>query len=196
MTRPVFGGVFFPMRTEGKEYEMSGRSSLSGIGSVEKTGRKNTWRIRVSLGKDPVTGKYRKSPSRTVHGTKSEAAKALMDYRAELMDPSAIKPSDITVGDYAARFHEEREHEFRSPLAWNRESYEIKWISSFFGAYRLQDLDTFTLRNTYSRMRKEGATESRLHRVHQKLSQIMNQAVDDGVCGSVKVDTSADLIRA
>ena len=30
-------------------------------------------------------------------------------------------------------------------------------------------------------MRKEGATESRLHRVHQKLSQIMNQAVDDGL---------------
>lgn len=160
---------------------MSGRSSLSGIGSIEKAGKKNTWRIRVSLGKDPVTGKYRKSPSRTVHGTKSEAAKALMEYRAELMDPSAIKPSDITVGDYAARFHEEREHEFRSPLAWNRESYEIKWISSFFGAYRLQDLDTFTLRNAYSRMRKEGATESRLHRVHQKLSQIMNQAVDDGL---------------
>jgi len=72
---------------------------------------------QVSLGKDPVTGKYRKSPSRTVHGTKSEAAKALMDYRAELMDPSAIKPSDNTVGDYAARFHEERKHEFRSPLA-------------------------------------------------------------------------------
>lgn len=187
MTRPVFGGVFFPMRAEGKEYAMSRRSPLSGIGSIEKTGKKNTWRIRVSLGKNPVTGKYRKSLSRTVHGTKSEAAKALMDYHAELMDPSAIKPSDITVRDYAARFHEEREHEFRSPLAWNREAYEIKWISSFFGAYRLQDLDTFTLRNTYSRMRKEGATESRLHRVHQKLSRIMNQAIDDGLVAKTPV---------
>lgn len=74
---------------------MSGRSSLSGIGSIEKAGKKNTWRIRVSLGKDPVTGKYRKSPSRTVHGTKSEAAKALMEYRAELMDPSAINPEVV-----------------------------------------------------------------------------------------------------
>lgn len=48
---------------------MSGRSSLSGIGSVEKTGRKNTWRIRVALGKDPVTGKYRKvaQPHRARH---------------------------------------------------------------------------------------------------------------------------------
>lgn len=160
---------------------MSGRSSLSGIGSVEKTGRKNTWRIRVALGKDPVTGKYRKSPSRTVHGTKSEATKALMEYRAELMDASAVRPSDITVGEYAVRFHEEREHEFRSPLAWNREAYEIKRIAEAFGAYRLQELDTLTLRSAYSRMRKEGATESRLHRVHQKLSQIMNQAVDDGL---------------
>lgn len=160
---------------------MSGRSSLSGTGSVEKTGRKNTWRIRVALGKDPVTGKYRKSPSRTVHGTKSEATKALMEYRAEIMDASAVRPSDITVGEYAVRFHEEREHEFRSPLAWNREAYEIKRIAEAFGAYRLQELDTLTLRSAYSRMRKEGATESRLHRVHQKLSQIMNQAVDDGL---------------
>lgn len=102
---------------------MSGRGSLSGIGSVEKTGRKNTWRIRVALGKDPVTGKYRKSPSRTVHGTKSEATKTLMEYRAEIMDVSAVRPSDITVGEYAVRFHEEREHEFRSPLAWNQEAY-------------------------------------------------------------------------
>lgn len=157
---------------------MSGRNSLSGIGSVEKTG-KGAWRIRVALGKDPVTGKYRKSPSRTVHGTKSDATKALMEYRAELMTASAVKPSDITVGDYATRFHEEREHEFRSPLAWNRESYEIKWIVEVFGAYPLQDLDTLTLRSAYSRMRKEGTGESRLHRIHQKLSQIMNQAVND-----------------
>ena len=53
MTRQVFGGAFFPMRTEGKECEMSGRSSLSGIGSVEKTGRKNTWRIRVASARTP-----------------------------------------------------------------------------------------------------------------------------------------------
>lgn len=105
---------------------MSGRKSLSGIGSVEKTGKKNTWRIRISLGKDPMTGKYRKSPSRTIHGTKSEATKALIEYRTELMNRSVIKPSNITVGDYAVRFHEECEHEFRSPLAWNRETYEIK----------------------------------------------------------------------
>ena len=42
-----------------------------------------------------------------------------------------MRPSDITVGEYAVRFHEEREHEFRSPLAWNREAYVI-W-QHFFG---------------------------------------------------------------
>ncbi len=52
--------VFFPIKTRRKGQTMSGRSSLSGIGSIEKTGKKNTRRIRVSLGKDPVTGKCRK----------------------------------------------------------------------------------------------------------------------------------------
>ena len=71
-----------------------------------------------------MTGKCRKSFCRTVHGTKSEATKALMEYHAESIDPSAIKPSDTTAGDHFVRFHEEREHELRSPLARNRETYE------------------------------------------------------------------------
>ena len=100
-----------------------------------------------------MTGKYRKSPSRTVHGTKSEATKALMEYRAEIMDASAVRPSDITVGEYAVRFHEEREHEFRSPLAWNREAYEIKRIAEAFGAYRLQVIWQHFFGQGYERIR-------------------------------------------
>ena len=103
LTRGVSnGGPLSHEDEKGKGRRCQERSSLSGIGSIEKTGKKNTWRIRGIARQGPVTGKYRKSPSRTVHDTKSEAAKALMDYHAELMDPSAIKPSDITVGDYAA----------------------------------------------------------------------------------------------
>ncbi len=80
---------------------MSGRSSLSGIGSVEKTGRKNTWRIRVALGKDPVTGKYRKSPSRTVHDTKSEATMIWLIWQHffgkgyERIRPASLNPAGV-----------------------------------------------------------------------------------------------------
>lgn len=158
---------------------MTTRKAPQGIGSIEKTGKKNTWRIRVSLGRDPRTGKYLKSPSRTVHGTKSEATQALMDYHAEIMDANAIRPSDITVGDYARRFHEERRHEFRSPLAWRREELEIGHIEEVLGSCKLQDLSTVMLRGVYARLRRDGAGEGRLHRMHQKLSQIMNQAVND-----------------
>ena len=52
-------------------------------GSKEKLGPRK-WRIRISLGKDTVTGKYMRSPSRIVYGNKKDADQALADLRAEL----------------------------------------------------------------------------------------------------------------
>lgn len=171
---------------------MRGRNPLSGIGTVEKTRTKNKWRIRVSLGKDPVTGKYIKSPSRTITGTKTDATQALLEYRAELMSGDMPEESDLTIGEYAMQFHNEREHEFRSPLAWQRETYEINRIVEYFGAYRLQALDTRTIRRVYARLRKDGFNEGMMHRIHQKLSQIMKQAENDELiqknpCNPIKI---------
>lgn len=159
---------------------MGGRNPLSGIGTIEKT-KSGKWRIRVSLGKDPVTGKYIKSASRTIDGTKAEAMEALVQYRAEILSGDIQKETDITVGEYAQQFHDEREHEFKSPLAWQRETYEIRRIVEHFGAYRLQELDTRTIRRVYARLRKDGFNEGMMHRIHQKLSQIMKQAENDEI---------------
>ncbi len=66
-----------------------------------------------------------------------------MDYHAELMDPSAIKPSDITVGTTPPVPRGARTR-VQEPARVEQGVLRIKWISSFFGAYRLQGRDTFT----------------------------------------------------
>ena len=62
--------------------------NIRGMGSIEKLDRYR-WRVRVSLGKDPVTGKYLRSPSITVHGTKTDAINALQEYRWQLSSGEA-----------------------------------------------------------------------------------------------------------
>lgn len=166
---------------------MAGRKPNESLGSIEKTG-KSSWRIRVSLGKDPITGKYLKSPSRSVKGTKAQAKQALVQYRAELMEGTYVAPSKLTVGEYAQQFHEMRESEFKSPLAWTREQYEIDTINEWFGAYLIQEIDTRIIRLTYARQRKEGVSEGKMHRVHQKFSQIMRQALCDEIIGNNPCD--------
>ena len=160
------------------------KTQVIGKGSIEKYGKdretgKDKWRIRVCLGYDPVSKKYIKSPSRTVIGTRAQANQALADYRAEYRAGTIIDAEDISVAEYAQQFHDDRESEFKSPLAWKREKYEIETIKEYFGFYLLQELDTRTIRSTYAKLRKNGFNESKIHRLNQKLSQLMKRAVSD-----------------
>ena len=63
------------------------------------------------------------------------------------------------------------------PLTYKREGQTICRIKQYFGDYDLVDLTPAVLRATYTQLRKRGATPSGLHKLHQKLSQIMKQAV-------------------
>ena len=93
---------------------MNDRPLVIGKGTKQRRD-KYTWRYRHSLGKDPVTGKYRYSPWQTIHTTKSrEVDAALEAYKAELN----------TVGSYAKKFHDNREGTI-TPLAYST-SYSIE----------------------------------------------------------------------
>lgn len=80
---------------------MNDRPLVIGKGTKQRRD-KYTWRYRHSLGKDPVTGKYRYSPWQTIHTTKSrEVDAALEAYKAELNSGTYVQKSRGTVGSYA-----------------------------------------------------------------------------------------------
>ncbi|MBR3384484.1 MAG: hypothetical protein IKG69_04665, partial [Atopobiaceae bacterium] len=55
-----------------------------GEGVIEEKVRGKIYYIRHSLGKDPNTGKYIRSPRKTVYGNEAEARRQLELYRIEL----------------------------------------------------------------------------------------------------------------
>lgn len=55
-----------------------------GEGTIEEKVRGKVYYIRHSLGRDPITGSYVRSPRRTVYGNKAEARRQLELYRIEL----------------------------------------------------------------------------------------------------------------
>ena len=174
-----------PLTGGGRE-TMSKSLTVRGMGNIERLGR-NKWRIRVSLGKDPVTKKYRRSHSRTVYGNKTDAINALEELKSELrMGKAAIvAPRTATVDSYARMFHYQRQGSFGSPLAFKREELEIRRIERFFGGYALEELTPYAIREAYYQIRKQGLmSEGELHKMHLKLGQVMKQAVADGLVAS------------
>ena len=166
---------------------MTEQRLVKGNGSVYSP-KPGVYEYRFNLGKDPETGKYRYSPKRTLHcksknkrGREAELREALEAYKTELntgIVPAKSTPQ--TVGEYAEQFHALRKGTMRSPLSYDREGYDIAHIKTLFGNVRLTALKPLVIKEAYAKARKEGTfSESELHKIHAKLSQIMKEAVND-----------------
>lgn len=55
---------------------------ITGSGEIEEVVKGKVYRIRHHLGRNPQTGRYIRSPKKTVHGTKAAARRALEEYRS------------------------------------------------------------------------------------------------------------------
>ncbi len=68
-----------------------------------------------------------------------------------------------------------------SPLSLERDEIEIARIEEYSGNVPVQDLDAAAISRAYAKMRKTGMSSSALHKTHQKLSQMMKQAVREEI---------------
>ncbi len=81
----------------------------------------------------------------------------------------------------------------QSPLAYEREGYDVRHIRELFGDVRLTSLMPDDIRRAYAKARKTGRfTESELRRIHSKLKQIMQVALENELihrnpCVSIKL---------
>lgn len=150
-----------------------------------------TYRLYFSLGKDPESGKYLRSKKRTYHcrsknpkNWPKELENALANYRRELEGETEPKDRLRTVSDYADDFHSLREGTMGSPLAYEREGYDIRHIRELFGDTRLRTLKPDDIKHAYAEARRTGRfSESEIRRIHVKLKQVLQEAVDNELIG-------------
>jgi len=81
-------------------------------GTITKRG--NSYRIKVSLGKDPNTGKYT-SYFETVKGNKKDAEKRLNEVINQRENGNFVKPGKISVGDYLKQWLQDYAYTNLSP---------------------------------------------------------------------------------
>lgn len=166
------------------------------------------FRIYFCLGKDPSTGKYLRTKKKTVRcksknpkNWDKELDNALEKYRRELEHLSSDRGAHKTLSEYAESFHQMREGTMGSPLAYEREGYDVRHIRELFGKVRLGSLRPGDIKQAYATARKSKRfSESELHRIHVKLSQIMDAAVADeyiekNPCSTISVPMPKDITR-
>jgi integrase len=140
----------------------------------QKEIRPGVWRLRVSAGKDPVTGKYRYI-SKTVEGGPRIAGQAL----AELVASSKDSKSAVTL----ERLIEESISTSKGLAAKTIQGYrEIakNHIIPVLGSKRIEAIRGRDLDDFYRQITEKGLSEKRTHHAHALISRSLGQAVKWG----------------
>ena len=153
-----------------------------GAGTIEKRG-KNTWRVRFNLGLNPATQKYEYSPSRTVHGSKTDARRAAEKYKAELIEAAIGPGPSMTVADYVDRWQRGRRASTDVKEATCvRDEPTLRRIKRYFGSVPIGELSVSRIREAYTSALSAGElTPHQYHTLHQKLKQVLDSAVADEI---------------
>lgn len=165
---------------------------ITGSGEIEEVVKGKVYRIRHHLGYDDKTGRYIRSPKKTVYGTKADARRELEAYRIEL-ERGVKNAEELTVGTYARAWYERRVNSGRySPLTLKDDELQVRKIEGQWGDVLLQNLTLKKISDTYDRMLSAKAiTRNGVHKLNGTLSLVMDEAVANELveanpCGLVK----------
>lgn len=138
--------------------------------------RPGVWELRVSLGKDPATGKYRQI-SKTFHGPARAADDALRD----LVDKYGDAQEDgfrATFSQLLDRWLDECERMDLSPTTLRTYRAQVKQtIRPRLGKVVLTRLTPKHLDDLYGQMKEEGRSPKTIRNHHAIISSALHQAV-------------------
>lgn len=145
------------------------------------------WKLVVSLGRDPKTGKYPQK-SRTFSGTYTEAKAARREFIAEIESGAVVRRSGWTFATYAEHFCEVREKSGElAPQTVYEDRAHARQISHLIGHIRLQDVTPTVLEQAYIDLRSGQSLSGRplsgttLANIHGFVSGMMSHAKRAGI---------------
>jgi integrase len=149
-------------------------------GSVRQKGP-DRWQVRVSLGRDPDTGKYR-YVQRDVRGGKREAQRFAAKLVTEVEQGEHRQTEQLTVEALLNRWMTHIEALGRSPSTLTRYRSAIEFnIKPRLGSTRLNKLTPVQIDAYYASLTKAGLNPLTVRKSHAILSASCNQAVKWGL---------------
>jgi integrase len=146
---------------------------------------KGSWQLILSLGYDPLDKEDKKKlvqKCRHFSGTKTEARRALSEFKRELEYGLKVDADKMTFGEYARQWTASREAGGAlAPSTIKREKQIAAHLLSHLDAVTLRDIDAVTVRNLYVALSGDGPGHRSVVMVATLLNQILRQAVNDDI---------------
>ena len=154
-----------------------------GDGSIQQVS-KGVYRVSVSLGKDPVTGKYRRV-TRTVHGTKADARKERDNIRLDHESGLKVDAGNVTFSQMVDMWESAKRTAGKAAddtiTGYVR---QISRIVDMIGEVPVADIDPQTIDAVFAKLREETS-----------LSGTTLKQMFDTVKGVMQLAENYDLIR-
>src|SRR5436190_5200737 len=161
-------------------------------GTLRKGRRVGTWELRVAIGRDPLTGKYRQV-SRTVEGGRRDAQNALAVLVTEVAHGGhAGSGSDVTVTELLAQWLDLVQDRLSPTTMTNYRGYARRYIADGIGRKQLRKVTPRDLDSLYQALGPERGLSARtIRQVHAILRGSFGHAVRWGwICSNPAASAS------
>lgn len=154
-------------------------ANLYGKGTIKEIIKGKKYYIRLSIGKDPVTGKYH-NHNEVFFGTYRQAELRVEEIRREYAGGKARNADKITYAELSAEWMDARERRAKrgelrpSTLAIDRRI--SKHLVKALGAVRVVDIKPYAIAQLYRKLEDNGTGATTIHHCHKQLKMILDYA--------------------
>ena len=156
------------------------RRSRRGRGTVFWDACRGSYTGQLSLGRDPETGRRKRSPK--VYAPTEDECWALLDeMRAELRKTGTVAPRDVTVEMALRDLMASPPAEWASPLTLRGNADRIARIIAALGSTKLQRLTVGQVERMLRDMAAAGSSSDNIRRARALLARAIRRAQRDGL---------------
>lgn len=167
-----------------------GKGSIIQMDKDKPRGKCRKWRLKVSTGRDPRTGKYSYKAHR-FEGTYTQAKAALRDFIREVENDAVHGRTSYTFGQYCEYFLElRRANKEVSPTTIRKQETYFRAARQHIGEAKLEAITPTMLNDMYVAMLKgdtlsgKKASGTYVNGIHSSVKLILDQAVKEGILTS------------
>lgn len=166
---------------------IKGNGTIYQLEPEKPRGKCRKWQLRISLGRNPKTGKYQKL-TRTIKGTYTEAQAAMRAFIEEVEANQVQRKSGWTFQDYSEYYLGlRRARKEVAETTLERQAFQFLACSNHIGGLKLEEITPSILDEMYAAMMRGDTLSGRpssgsyVHQMHNNLILLFNQAINDGL---------------